>query len=404
MKIAVVGQGYVGLTLSLGALSAGYRVVGLDSNQELVQDLLNYVTKVPNIDRISLKKYVETQNYLPSSDYSLISGCEIIVIAVPTPLDGKRNPDLNYLETAVTNIAHFASDNTLIINESTSYPGTLRNFIKPLIQKTSKFNFEYASAPERIDPANLKWQLNNTPRLVSGLTRAGTDKALDFYRSICSNVHEVSQPEVAEAAKLFENTFRQINIALVNEFAVIAKAIGFSAHEAIAAASTKPFGFMPFYPSIGVGGHCIPVDPSYLSYSASKSGTSAKFIELANNTNLNMARYVVQEINSEIKEGLDKKRIQIAGISYKPEVSDMREAPALRLIQELKNQGAYVTWHDPVVKFYEKEKSSPLDPSVDVGIIVTPHQGIDYSPWKNGNVRVYDLSANSLNYGWPKFF
>jgi UDP-N-acetyl-D-glucosamine dehydrogenase len=292
----------------------------------------------------------------------------------------------------------------LIINESTSYPGTLRNFVKPLISKISKFNFEYASAPERIDPANPNWNLNNTPRLVSGLTRAGTDKALDFYRSICSNVHEVSQPEVAEAAKLFENTFRQINIALVNEFAIIAKAIGFSAHEAIEAASTKPFGFMPFYPSIGVGGHCIPVDPSYLSYSASKSGTSAKFIELANNTNLNMARYVVQEINSEIKGGFDKKRIQIAGISYKPEVSDMREAPALRLIQELKNHGAYVTWHDPVVKFYEKEKSSPLDPSVDVGIIVTPHKGIDYSPWKNGKVRVYDLSANSLNYGWPKFF
>lgn len=404
MKIAVIGQGYVGLTLSMGALSAGYRVVGLDSNKELVQDLLNYETQVPNIDQTLLKKYIRNQNYFPSSDYSQISGCKIIVIAVPTPLDDDRNPDLDYLERAVTNIAHYGSDNTLIINESTSYPGTLRNFIKPLVEKISNFNFEYASAPERIDPANLKWNLDNTPRLVSGLTQSSTDKAIDFYRSICTNVHKVSQPEVAEAAKLFENTFRQINIALVNEFAVIAKAIGFSAHEAIAAASTKPFGFMPFYPSIGVGGHCIPIDPSYLSYSARETGMSAKFIELANITNLNMSRYVAQEINSEIKGGLDKKKIQIAGISYKPEVADMREAPALRLIQELKNLGAYVTWHDPVVKYYGEEKSTLIDSSVDVGLIVTPHQEIDFSPWKSGNVKVFDLSANSLNYGWAKFF
>jgi UDP-N-acetyl-D-glucosamine dehydrogenase len=363
---------------------------------------LNYETKVPNIDQTLLKKYIRDQNYFPSGDYSLISECKIIVIAVPTPLDDDRNPDLDYLERAVTNIAHYGSDDTLIINESTSYPGTLRNFIKPLIEKI--FNFEYASAPERIDPANLKWNLDNTPRLVSGLTQSSTDKAIDFYRSICTNVHKVSQPEVAEAAKLFENTFRQINIALVNEFAVIAKAIGFSAHEAIAAASTKPFGFMPFYPSIGVGGHCIPIDPSYLSYSARETGMSAKFIELANITNLNMARYVAQEINSEIKGGLDKKRIQIAGISYKPEVADMREAPALRLSQELKNLGAYVTWHDPVVKCYGEEKSTLMDSSVDVGLIVTPHQEIDFSPWKSGNVKVFDLSANSLNYGWAKFF
>jgi UDP-N-acetyl-D-glucosamine dehydrogenase len=161
---------------------------------------------------------------------------------------------------------------------------------------------------------------------------------------------------------------------------------------------------MPFYPSIGVGGHCIPIDPSYLSYSARETGMSAKFIELANITNLNMARYVAQEINSEIKGGLDKKRIQIAGISYKPEVADMREAPALRLSQELKNLGAYVTWHDPVVKCYGEEKSTLMDSSVDVGLIVTPHQEIDFSPWKSGNVKVFDLSANSLNYGWAKFF
>lgn len=404
MKIAVIGQGYVGLTLSLGALSAGYQVIGLDSNEKIIHDLLSSETVVPSIDKTQMKKYIESNKYIPTTNPALISGCEIIIIAVPTPLDDHRNPDLSFLENAVLTIARQIDGPALIINESTSYPGTLRHFIKPLISKNSKVNFEFASAPERIDPANNEWKLDNTPRLVSGLTKNSTDKAVEFYRSLCTNVYEVSQPEVAEAAKLFENSFRQINIALVNEFAVIAKSIGFSAHEAIRAASTKPFGFMPFYPSIGVGGHCIPVDPSYLSFIAARSGISANFIELANKTNLDMAKFVAQEINKEIVGGLDKKRIQIAGITYKPEVPDMRESPTIRFIQELKNLGSIVTWHDPIMKNHNGETSTPLDSSIDVGIIITPHHEIDFSPWKNGNVKVFDLSPNSLNFGWVKFF
>jgi UDP-N-acetyl-D-glucosamine dehydrogenase len=325
-------------------------------------------------------------------------------LAVPTPLDEFGNPDTSFLEIAAKTAANYAKDKSLIINESTSYPGTLRNLIKQIFDKHSKNTFLFASAPERVDPANLNWDLKNTPRVIAGLSDEATDKAISVYSSFCSQIHRVSSPEVAEASKIFENTFRMVNIALVNEFALIANKIGFSTQEAISAASTKPFGFMPFYPSIGVGGHCIPVDPMYLSYLSKSVGANSDLIDLAHKINTEMPKKTAQRIKAEVGGDLSNMRIQVAGIAYKPNVPDVRESPALELIKELKNLGAFVSWHDPVVIEWNGEKSSIMDSNVDLGLIVTAHTSLDLTPWKQASTRVIDLSANSNAYGWPKLY
>jgi UDP-N-acetyl-D-glucosamine dehydrogenase len=404
MKIAIIGQGYVGLNLAVVSAYFGHDVIGIDLSEKLVNQLLNGETFVPGIDKETLIKLINSKNYTPSTDSSLMDGADVVVIAVPTPLDSNRRPDLTYLERACTQISQFLKNKALIINESTSYPGTLRNFIKKTIESNSTVEFLYASAPERIDPGNSNWKLTNTPRVISGLSNEATEKACEFYQTFCSKVHPVSSPEVAEASKLFENTFRQINIALANEFAIVAHQLGFSATEAINAASTKPFGFMPFFPGIGVGGHCIPVDPSYLSYAAELVGGEAKFIELANSTNLSMAKYTVDRITHLFGGSLLGKSVQIAGIAYKPDIPDLRESPALLLINELKSKGAVVTWCDPHVQEFQGEKSSELNPKVDIGLIVTPHKKIDFSKWQSMGERVLDLSALPNTYGWSKFF
>jgi UDP-N-acetyl-D-glucosamine dehydrogenase len=403
MKIAVIGQGYVGLTLAVGAASVGHNVIGLDSNSNLVKDLAKGVSFIPGIDKVELRKLLSSGKYIPTDSISNLNGCEAIIIAVPTPLNSDRNPDLRYLELAVIQIADSVQNEALIVNESTSYPGTLRNFIKPLIETRSKVRFLYASAPERIDPGNDKWNLFNTPRVISGLTFEATKKTISLYKSFCKTVQEVSSSEVAEASKLFENTFRQINIALANEFSMISNAMGFSANEAIRAAATKPFGFMQFFPSIGVGGHCIPVDPSYLSYAAEIAGVKAKFIDLANETNIYMTKHIVGRIKAAVGFSLKDLRIQIAGIAYKPGVPDLRESPALLLIKELTLEGATLTWCDPLVGEFEGQKSTDLDVAVDLGLIVTPHKEIDFNVWLDGKTKVFDLSADSNSYGWPKF-
>jgi UDP-N-acetyl-D-glucosamine dehydrogenase len=261
----------------------------------------------------------------------------------------------------------------------------------------------YAVAPERIDPGNSKWDMKNTPRVIAGLDDIASQITIKFYSKFCNQIHIASKPEIAEAAKLFENTFRQVNIALVNELSNIAYSIGFSTHETIRAASTKPFGFMPFFPSIGVGGHCIPVDPSYLAFSAESVGTDAKFINLANITNSAMPKIIAERIKITLDGNLSGKKIQIAGITYKPNISDLRESPALDLINELKSLGAIVTWYDPFISKYNDQQSSELSLDIDLGLIVTPHDQINFSIWKKSGVKVLDLSANSKNYGWPKF-
>lgn len=403
MKVSIIGQGYVGLTISMGAANAGHVVNGFDIDKKLIQDLTKGQTFVPGILKNDLLELQSLNKLEFSDELSSISNSEIIVIAVPTPLNHKRKPDLDILSSAVNMVAKNINTNSLIINESTSYPGTLRNFIKPIFDKISDYSFEFAAAPERVDPGNKDWNLKNTPRIISGLSSQAIAKAAKFYSSFCDKVTIVSTPEVAEASKLFENTFRHVNIALVNEFAQISRELEFSSHEAIAAAATKPFGFMPFYPSIGVGGHCIPIDPIYLSFAAEKKGVRTQFIDLASETNLNMISYIIGLLKHEMNGSLKSVRIQLAGISYKSDISDLRESPALSLIKGLGKSGAVVTWFDPLVDLELPGKSEKLDEDIDLGLIITPHELIDFSIWKKSGVKVLDLAANSKNYGWPKF-
>ena len=403
MKVSVVGQGYVGLTLAINAALAGHEVNGYDSNSELIWQLSMGETFIPGINKYDILNMINNTKYFPTDNPADIGESEAIVIAVPTPLDEYWKPDLTSLEQAAKMIAKYAKNNSLIINESTSYPGTLREFIKPIIESNSNHQFMFASAPERIDPANISWDISITPRLISGISHEAITKSFEFYSSICDKVTVVSSPEVAETAKLFENTFRQVNIALVNELSIITNKMGISAHEVVEAAATKPFGFMPFYPSIGVGGHCIPVDPSYLSYKAEQLGLKANFIDLANQLNRDMPKKVAKKVQLELNGNLKNKRIQIAGVAYKSNVSDIRESPSLVLINELEQLGAEVSWFDPLVRSIGNRKSEPLDSQIDLGLIVSPHSNMDFSLWKNSGIKVLDLSANNVNYGWPKF-
>jgi UDP-N-acetyl-D-glucosamine dehydrogenase len=404
IEVSIVGQGYVGFPLAIHAAAAGNTVVGYDNDKSKISDIIQGKYPISGFDTSSVSLLLSSNMYRPTYDATLISKSDVIVLAVPTPLDASGNPDTSLLEDAAITVAKNCKSTALIINESTSYPGTLRNLIEPIFRSKLDHKLLFASAPERIDPGNINWNLDNTPRVVAGLTSEATLKAISFYQTFCKVIHKASSPEVAEASKLFENTFRMVNIALANEFAIISKNLGFSAYEALTAASTKPFGFMPFYPSIGVGGHCIPIDPKYLSHSAKLAGVLPKLIDLAHDINISMPESVAMRIKTELGNDLLNKKIQLAGIAYKPNIPDLRESPALELIMELRKMGAIVTWHDPVVGKFDNEISSELDPNVDLGLIVTPHEQINFSLWKNSSVRILDLSANSRDYGWPKFF
>jgi UDP-N-acetyl-D-glucosamine dehydrogenase len=402
--VVVVGLGYVGLPLLVNAAKSGYKVFGFDINLEKIAQLKLGNTTIPEIKKRDLLGLQKTGKINFTSTLPQLDQPSIFVIAVPTPLDRNRNPDLNMLTDACDLISEVIVENSLVVNESTSYIGTLRDLIKPRIDSASCVsNIMYAVAPERIDPGNLKWKLNNTTRVISGLDNATSKVTKKFYSKFCKKIYIASEPEVAEAAKLFENSFRQVNIALVNELSIISNRYGFSAHEVLNAASTKPFGFMSFYPSIGVGGHCIPVDPSYLAYSAELVGTDSKLIKLANQTNAEMPKNLAHRLSEYLDGSISGKKIQIAGIAYKPNVPDLRESPAIDLLNELKKLGAIVSWHDPLVNEYNGDFSSELNSNIDLGLIVTPHESINFSKWQGSKLKVLDLSANGKNYGWDKF-
>ena len=403
LKVSIIGQGYVGQSLSMAAASVGHNIIGFDLDTNLINRLGSGLSHVPGVESKLLLNLIETARYQPTSNAELIKGSQIIIIAVPTPIDDERRPDLAALHSACELIGKTVSEPTLVISESTSYPGTLRNLIKPIIENLNKTTFLYAVAPERVDPGNSQWNILNTPRVVAGLTHEATEMAIKFYKSFCNEIYRASTPEVAEAAKLLENTFRQVNIALVNEFSSIMNRIGISSFEVVNAAATKPFGFMKFFPSIGVGGHCIPVDPEYFSYFAESLGTKSRLTNLVNELNINRPSEVAFRIMDLLGNNFKDSQIQVAGIAYKGGVSDIRESPSLELIHKLRKLGASVKWHDPIVQEWGNEISSSLDSKIDLGLIVTPHSKIDFSIWKEANVKVLDLSANSLNYGWPKF-
>jgi UDP-N-acetyl-D-glucosamine dehydrogenase len=373
MKIAIIGQGYVGLTIAAFA-SKTNQVIGFDNSQKVVDQLNQGISHIEGVESSSIKSAIESGNYRATTIGSDIEGAEVVVIAVPTPLDKERKPDLSFIESACKTIAENITEPVLVINESTSFPGTIRNYIKPLIESLSaeKIAHLYSISPERVDPGRKDWDQKNTPRLYAGLSQEASKRTREFYSSFCDNLIEVSSPEVAEAAKLFENTFRQVNIALVNEFAQISHALGISVYETLAAADTKPYGFMKFNPSAGVGGHCIPVDPSYLAHVAEVLGVPATFIQRANEVNLEMPKYIVARVAADNGGALSGKSVQVIGVAYKPNVADTRETPAELVIEELKRQGATVSWHDPVVNNWQGETSTALGGS-DIAIVVTLH-------------------------------
>jgi UDP-N-acetyl-D-glucosamine dehydrogenase len=373
MRVAIIGQGYVGLTIAVGAAGAGHSVVGFDVNVGLVAQLNSGKSHIEGIRDSDLAGVIAAGSYAAAFDPSVLDGCDVIVIAVPTPLDVDRNPDLSYVHTASDLISEHVKSPALIVNESTSYPGTLR---KEIAARITGVEHMYASSPERVDPGNTAWGTKNTPRLIGGLTPAAVTKAVQFYGSFCDSIIEVSSPEVAEAAKIFENTFRQVNIALVNEFAQIADALGISGREVLDAAATKPYGFMPFNPGPGVGGHCIPVDPSYLAHVANEVGVPATFIKRANEVNLAMPAYVVQRVIAGSGGSVKGKKVVVVGISYKSNVADTRETPAAAVIDLLREQGATVTWHDDLVGTWRGESSLPIE-GADIALVVTKHDGVD---------------------------
>jgi UDP-N-acetyl-D-glucosamine dehydrogenase len=366
MRVGVIGLGYVGQTVARAASAAGLMVVGYDVKAESVKKL----------------EAKEISNFIGTTDETKLSDCEIVLIAVPTPLTDDRQPDLSFIHQSTDLIARNFKSSILVINESTSHPGTLRTEIAERITKASGVVHLYASSPERVDPGNANWDVKNTPRLLSGLTAEAVALAKSFYSTFCDTIIETSTPEVAEAAKLFENTFRQVNIA---------HALQIDPREVISAASTKPYGFMEFTPGAGVGGHCIPVDPIYLSNVAAKAGVPATFIERATQVNKAMPAYVVSRVVTAAGGSIKGKKVVVVGVAYKPDVSDTRETPSIETIRLLISAGADVSWNDHVVGTWMGQSSSPIEGS-DIAVVVTRHSGLTEAEIKKATY-VFDCTG-----------
>lgn len=381
MKVTVVGQGYVGLPLAITASRFGYTVYGLDNNDKKIELLKSGKSIIEDLIDEVIKKSVDSKYYVPTIDQSVISDSELVLICVPTPLSKDHKPDLASLISATTTVGKHLKAGTLVIVESTIEPGTCRNILLPILLKESGLKlgeFEIAYSPERIDPTNKKWSITNTPKLVAGLTDNAAKRAKEFYGKFIESVIICSSLEIAEIAKLLENSFRLVNISFINELAIFCQKIGIDITEVISAAATKPYGFMPFYPSIGVGGHCIPVDPIYLANAAKSVGVPSRFIELADQINQEMPGYFVGRAEEKIG-GLKAKKVLVVGVSYKPNVADVRESPVEALITGLKQKGAKVSWHDDLVKVWNGEESVALGSDFDLAIIATPHEYLDLS-------------------------
>lgn len=393
MKVVIIGQGYVGLTISAFA-GEFFEVLGFDNNPKIVDQLNRGISHIEGVEGSTLQNWTKAGRYRATNNGSEISDADLVVIAVPTPLTSDRKPDLGFIEAACKTVGENINKPVLVINESTSFPGTLRNYIKPAIEKYSKIPVEhlYAISPERVDPGRGDFNQKNTPRLFAGLTPEATRKTREFYSKFCDQLIEVTSPEVAEAAKLFENTFRQVNIALVNEFAQIAHSLGISVYETLDAANTKPYGFMKFTPSAGVGGHCIPVDPTYLAAVAEEYGAPATFIRRANEVNLEMSKYVVDRIAADNAGSLAGKSVLVVGVAYKPNVADVREAAAELVIEHLRQRGAVVSWHDDVVGSWNGETSAPLS-GADIALVVTKHDDVKVRDILDSAPYVFDTTG-----------
>jgi len=398
--LAIVGQGYVGLPLAMAAVDAGWTVIGIDNFGAKVAQINSGKSPVEDISDTQLQAALTSGAYRASTDFSSVAKASVITICVPTPLDEKREPDLSLLQSAATAIAPFVSNETLVVSESTSYPGTLRDIIIPtvdLFKPKDSVNIYFASAPERVNPGDTVWNQKNTPRLVGAIDAASKVKAIAFYESICDVTLAVSSPEIAEAAKLLENTFRLVNIALINEFAQLCASTGVNVHDVIDAASSKPYGFMPFRPGVGVGGHCIPVDPLYLTWWARQNGGRAEFVETAASINHAMPKYVARRALELIDKSITKPRVLILGVAYKPGVGDVRESPVLELRKHLRELGADVAWHDPFVLAWEGTEPVDISWECNVAILATKQPGMDIARLTGRGIQILDCTNSFKN-------
>ncbi len=373
--VAVIGLGYVGLPLAVEKAKIGFKVIGIEQNaerQKMVNDGQNYISDVKQAE---LAKCVETGNLSATTDFSSLAEADIVIICVPTPLSPTRDPDISYVISVTKQIAKYLHAMQLVVLESTSYPGTTEDVVLPILAKrelTLGNDYFVAYSPERVDPGNKRYSTKNTSKLVGGATEKCLKIARTFYDQTITNVHPVNSPKVAEMTKVFENTFRAVNIALVNELALLCDKMDISIWEVIEAAETKPFGMMTFYPGPGVGGHCIPVDPFFLTYKARQYDFHTRFIELAGEINLQMPYFVVKKITRVLNQAgkcLKNSKILVLGIAYKKDIDDARMSPAITVIEALQHESAEITYNDPFIpSVCIKEKTYTSKSLVDLNI------------------------------------
>lgn len=399
--VGIVGLGYVGLPIAVAFAEAGLEVIGLDTDPAKIEGINraeSYIEDIPSASLASLDGRIKA-----TSDYSELSRCQAVIICVPTPLTGSREPDLSYLESAAGELAGVLQPGQTVVLESTTYPGTTRDLLAGALESESRkagVDFHLAFSPERIDPGRTDYTVRTTPKLVGGLTPACTDKAVSLYETICDRVIPLSGPEAAELSKLLENIFRSVNIALVNELAQLCDRLGVDVWEVIDAASTKPFGFMRFEPGPGMGGHCLPVDPFYLAFKAREHDFYPEFIELAGKINQSQPLFCVNRIERVLNDNgkpVNGTKILILGVSYKGGVGDTRESPAIKIVRLLSELGADVRYHDPHVAELKEaglENSPDLESALadaDLSVIVTAHPEFDWEEIVSGSKLVFDL-------------
>lgn len=409
-KIAVIGLGYVGLPLAVSFAQKGFTVMGIDTNQsrvERINGLKSYIADVTNKDIAAI---IRRGLFKASTDMSSLSAADVIIICVPTPLKRKYTPDVSFIISAVKGVAKYLKKGSLVVLESTTYPGTTEELIKPELEKSglkAGKDFHVAFSPERIDPGNKSFKVTGIPKVVGGLTPQCAKLTAALYGSIIKDIHIVSSPKAAEMTKLLENSFRIVNIGWINEIAQACHKMGIDVWEVIDAAKTKPFGFMPFYPGLGVGGHCIPEDPLYLYWKAKRYGFNSKFIKLAADINAHMPNYVVHRLQATLKKPLVKAKILVVGVTYKKDVKDLRKSPALKLIELLKHQSK-VDYFDPLVSYVKlgglDVQSVSLDAATikkyDCVVIAVDHSAVNYDLIARNAKMIFDtknIYQNKVN-------
>lgn len=413
-KISIVGLGYVGLPLALEFAKAGLIVHGIEQNPKKVEMVNKGISYIDDVKNDELLEVVNKGNLKAFIDFEPVKDSDAIIICVPTPLGPHKEPDISYIINVTTEISKYLKKGQLVVLESTTYPGTTEEVLVPILEKSglkAGEDFYVAFSPERVDPGNKNFTTKDIPKVVGGINEVSTEKAMKLYSIIIPKIHKVSSPRVAEMEKLLENIFRLVNISFINELAILCRKMNIDIWEVISAASTKPYGFMPFYPGPGLGGHCIPIDPFYLSWKAKEYDFDVRFIELAGEINDNMPRYVVQLVMEALnrdKKAVNGSKILIIGVAYKPNIADPRESSALKIIPLLEDLGGEVEFYDPYVSEIKIEnsktkevkymKSCVLDEgkvkNADCVLIVTDHDNIDYEMiYKNAKLIVDTRNA-----------